>query len=409
MTKKELEQEKEEEVEEETAEEEEEEVEDDSEEVKNLSNILEKKLEKVFKSIKENPVKKSYSYKEEVTNEKSVLEADPYLRKIRPFVKLSPKMEKFVEGVRAIAKGDVNAIQKSALNEGDDTAGGFTVPEEFNSEVIRYETENSIVRPRARVWNMTRDRWTAPKLDQNTTTDADNTGAEHFAGIYFYYPAESELKTESEPRFGRITLVAKKLIGLTAATDELLEDSAINLANYLVSLFGEGLGYFEDYKFLRGSGHNEPLGIINASGVNVVTRQTSSRIVLNDVLGLDKNLPAWADKNAVWLMTKAAREQLMLIGNETTAIIRLQDNLRDAYSQTLLGKPVVLTDKLPSVGTPGDIMLCDFSKYFIGDRGAIQVASSIHDRFRYDETVFRLVKRHDGLPAIPKAFALLRE
>jgi len=408
MNKKELEKEVEEEKDEEVEEEIEEE--DDSEEVEKLSNILEIKLDKVFKAIKENPATKSYNYKEEATIDKSVMEADPYVRKFRPFVKLSPKMEQFVKQVKAMAKGDAIGMQKAALSEGDDSAGGFTVPEEFNSEVIRYETENSIVRPRARVFNMTRDRWSAPKLDQNTTTDTANTGATHFGGIYFYYPGESGEKTETEPRFGRLTLVANKLIGLTAATDELLEDSAINLANFLVSLFGEGLAYFEDYKFLRGTGHSQPLGIINADGINVVTRDTSSRIFLEDVLGMEKALPTWADRNSVWLTTKAGREQLLLLGNQgQTVNLQLIDTLRDGYAQTFLGRPLIVTDKLPSVGSVGDIVLADLSKYYIGDRGSLQVASSIHDRFRYDETVFRLVKRHDGQPAIPSAFAVLRQ
>ena len=280
--------------------------------------------------------------------------------------------------------------------------------EEFNSEVIRYETESSVVRPRARVWNMTREKWYAPKLDQNTTTDTANTGAVDYAGIMFYYPGESGLKVESEPRFGRVLLTAQKLIGLTAVTDELLEDSAVNLANYLVALFGEGLAYFEDYKFLNGSGSGEPLGIITCTTITSVARKTSSRILVEDIFAMDKNLPAWADRNAVVLTTKAGIEQLRLISIEsTTSKVVFQENLREGVPSTLMGKPVIVTDKLPAVGTRGDIIFADLSKYYIGDRGALQVASSIHDRFRYDETVFRLVKRHDGQPAIPQGFVVL--
>jgi HK97 family phage major capsid protein len=373
--------------------------------VDRLTKIFEKKVD----AIRENPVSKSYNYKEEASKE-SVIETDPYLRKVRPFVKLSPQMENFIQNVKAVARGEINSSLTKALSEGDDSAGGFLVPSEFSSEVLRYETENSVVRPRARVWNMTRDRWSAPKLDQNTTTDSTKTGSEHFAGIQFYYPGESGLKEESQPRFGRITLVAKKLIGLTSATDELLEDSAVNLANYLVSLFGEGLGYLEDYKFLRGTGVGEPLGVINTTGITVVGRNTSTSIVLEDVLRLDENLPAWADRNAVYLTTKAGISQLRLIGNtNTTTKIQIQESLRSGEPATLLGRPVIVTDKLPALGSTGDILLGDFSKYYIGDRGGIQVASSIHDRFRYDETVFRLVKRHDGQPALPKAFVVLSQ
>jgi len=377
----------------------------EGEDVSEVKGFIEKKLETLFKQIKDNPAEKSFNYKEQPTLTRSVMETDVQMRKIRPFVKLSPTMEQFVSDIRKIAKGEV---VKAALNEGSTTSGGYTVPEEFNAEVIRYETETSVVRPRARVWNMTREKWYAPKLDQNTTTDSANTGAIDFAGIMFYYPGESGLKVETEPRFGRVLLTAQKLIGLTAVTDELLEDSAVNLANYLVSLFGEGLAYFEDYKFLNGSGSDEPLGIVTCTTITSVARKTSTRILVEDIFAMDKNLPAWADRNAVVLTTKAGIEQLRLISIEsTTSKVVFQENLREGVPSTLMGKPVIVTDKLPAVGTRGDIIFADLSRYYIGDRGALQVASSIHDRFRYDETVFRLVKRHDGQPAIPQAFVVL--
>jgi HK97 family phage major capsid protein len=390
----------EEEVDEEELAEEEEEIE------KGISNTIDKKIDKIVQAVRDNPVRKSYLYnKEEPSKNKSVLEIDPFIRRKRPFVKLSKQMDSFISDVRTIARGGY----VKALSEGDDTAGGFTVPEEFHNEIIRYQTESAIVRPRARVFNMTRDRWRAPKLDQNTTTDTALTGGEHFSGVHFYYTDEGDTKTESEPRFGQIVLVAKKLVGLTVASDELLEDSAVNLANYLVTLFGEALAYREDYEYLRGTGVGRPLGVLNAAGTSVVARNTSSQILLDDVLGLYSELPAWADKNAVWLTTKAGMEQLLWIGNTNTTqkIQLLFPSLQEGIPVTMLGKPLLLTDKLPAVASEGAILYGDFSRYYIGDRGTIKIDSSIHDRFRQDETVIRIVKRHDGQPAIDNAFAIL--
>jgi len=410
MIKKEEERKPEENEEDELKEEVEEGTEEEGGSEEEIGKILDTKIEKIVKAIRENPTRKSVSYhNKEAELEKSVLEGDPFLRKIRPFVKLSARMEMFIEDVRAVAQGRLTKTLIKALSEGDDSAGGFTVPEEFNAEVIRYATEAAIVRPRARVFNMTRDTMRTPKLDQNETTDSSKTGQTHFGGIHFQYIEEGAEKQEANPRFGQVVLQAKKLVGLVSASDELLEDSAVNLANYLVTLMGEALAYKEDYEFLRGTGMGRPLGVINAAGTTVVSRNTSSKIVLEDVLGLDKNLPAWADSNAVWLTTKEGREQLVLLGNTTTTtkIQLIYPSLAAGMPITMLGKPLIMTDKLPGVGTKGDIVLGDFSKYYIGDRGPIKVSSSIHDRFKYDETVIRMVKRHDGQPAIDKAFVVL--
>jgi len=367
-------------------------------EEKKLNAILDKKIDKIVQAIKDTPQRKVIGV--EANIEKSVMETDPYYRKFRPFVQLSKKMEFFVKDVVILARGGVPTSLQKALSEGDDTAGGFTVPEEFNAEVIRYSSEEAVVRPRARVIPMGRDIVRYPKLDQSS---------DQFAGVELFYAEESELKAASQPKFGKIVLSAKKLIGLCPVTDELLEDSAINIANFLVALFGEALAYKEDKMFLIGTGMAQPLGVINATGINVVSRNTSTKIVLEDIFGMDTALPAWAEAGAVWLMTKAAREQVLFIGNTNTTnkIQLLYPSLQPGIPATMLGKPIVLTDKLPALGSKGDILLGNFAHYLIGDRGVIQVASSIHDRFRYDETTFRFVKRHDGQPAIPKAFVVL--
>lgn len=124
MNKKELEEKLEEE---ETSEATEEEGADETDEAetKKVTALIEKKLESLIKGIKEHDVKKSFNYKEEATLTRSVMESDPQVRKIRPFVKLSKEMEEFVANMKAMARGEV---VKAALNETTPGEGGYTVP-----------------------------------------------------------------------------------------------------------------------------------------------------------------------------------------------------------------------------------------------------------------------------------------
>lgn len=93
-------------------------------EEKEETKAIKAKIENIFKSIKENPVAKSVNYKEETSLTRSVMESDSQLRRIRPFVKLSPDMKDFVQAVKDMAKG----VIKAALNETDAGSGGYTVP-----------------------------------------------------------------------------------------------------------------------------------------------------------------------------------------------------------------------------------------------------------------------------------------
>jgi HK97 family phage major capsid protein len=64
----------------------------------------------------------------------------------------------------------------------------------------------------------------------------------------------------------------------------------------------------------------------------------------------------------------------------------------------LAGLPLFVTEKLPALGTAGDIMLCDWSQYLIGDRQQLEVAFSEHVAFLNNQTVWRFVNRVGGMP-----------
>jgi len=405
MKKKELEEEVEEE---ETDEDEEKEEEPEEEEDKgeDIDKALNAKIDRIVKAIKESPAKKSIVSKE--VSDKSVIEVDPLMRKFHPFVTISKQMEAFIEGVRVLARGgDPRGISKS-LQESDDTAGGFLVPEEFQAEVIRYATEAAIVRPRARIFPMASNTLTLPKLDQSSYK---------FAGVDIHWEGdEGETKEESQPKFGRITLKLGKLIGLVPVSDDLLNDSAINLANFLVSLFGEAIAYEEDKQFLVGNGMKKPMGIVNC-GVEKA-RVGAGCIVYEDLKNMLFALPAWAKARARWITTQAGLQEVLDIksGIYTGAAVDQTEgfplflpgfSIAAGLPNTILGLPYDVTDKLPGVGTKGDIILGDLGAYYIGDRGGLSVASSIHDHFRQDETVFRFVKRTDGQCALSNAFVVL--
>jgi len=378
----------------------------ENEEEKKLSKILDAKIDRIVKAIKATPARTKI-IGQDATAEKSVLETDPYLRRIRPFVKLSGEMENFISGVRELAKTGVVSKTK-ALQESDDTAGGFLVPEEFQAEVIRFATEAAVVRPRARIIPMTTNTKTLPKLDQSNYK---------FAGIDIHWEGdEGEEKQESQPKFGRITLKVGKMIGLCPVSDDLLQDTPVNLANFLVAIFGEAIAYEEDKQFLTGNGMKKPLGIVNG-GVSV-NRETAGKITYEDLKQMRETLPAWADAGAIWITTKAGLTEILDIksgvydgsGVDETKGFPLflpGFSLAADLPKTILGYPYAVTDKLPAVGTKGDIILANLAAYYIGDKGGLAVASSIHDRFRYDETTLRFVKRVDGQPALKNAFVVL--
>ena len=65
---------------------------------------------------------------------------------------------------------------------------------------------------------------------------------------------------------------------------------------------------------------------------------------------------------------------------------------------TLMGYPIFFIENCPTLGTAGDLILADWSKYVIGDRQMVTIDSSKHFRFQNDITAWRAVARLDGRP-----------
>jgi len=70
---------------------------------------------------------------------------------------------------------------------------------------------------------------------------------------------------------------------------------------------------------------------------------------------------------------------------------------------TILGRPVIVSEKARAIGTSGDINFVDFGFYLIGDRQAMSARQSEDFRFNTDVTAFRVIERVDGRPWLQSA------
>lgn len=298
----------------------------------------------------------------------------------------------------------MSSEEKAALAEAAGATGGFLVPTEFRAQLLAVAAEKAIVRPRAFTIPMATRSVQIPALDQTTVPTG---GSAFFGGMVFYWTEEAAAKTEAEPAFRQIELVAHELCGYSRASNALLADSAISLEALLTRLFGEGMAWTEDYNFLRGDGVGKPLGVINAGATIWVNRNTANDFKFVDAVTMvSKLLPSsYAAGRAVWVMSQSVMPKLYQMQDAASQYIWIP-NAAQKGPGTLLGLPIIFTEKLPTLGTKGDVLLCDFSYYLIGDRQAVTIDSSIHERFRYNQRTWRCVERVDGQPWMSTYFTL---
>lgn len=273
--------------------------------------------------------------------------------------------------------------------------GGFLVPVEQYTNLMSVVSERSFIRQRASIIPMTRRQVNIPVLDQTATT----AGQPHwFGGLQAYWTEEASLKLNTDPKFRQVVLTAWKLIMYTRASDELLDDSAVSLAAFLSGQMGfaGAIQWMEEYAFLNGSGAGMPLGVLNSGALIKPNRGTTSTIVYTDLTNMLKRfLP---NSKGVWVVSQSAMQQLLELNGPSGNPAYLWASAVNGAPGTLLGYPVIFTEKAPILGQVGDIALIDWSYYLIGDRQATTIESTRYDNWRYDETSWRAVHRVDGRP-----------
>lgn len=288
---------------------------------------------------------------------------------------------------------------KDAMSSVKPSDGGFLIPEVLRAELLRVALEKAVVRSRARVIPM--DSLTVPF----PTVDATSNVSSVFGGVVGYWTEEGATLTESKPRFGRIELKANKLVLYTEVPDELIRDSQPSLEAFIGDIFPEAMAWFEDIAFFIGGGVGEPLGFLNASATVYPDRVGSSTdtVVWADIVAMyARMLPQSLDR-AVWIVSPDVLPQLltMTVGSGNAAVWIGGGNFpsgADNPPMSMLGRPLIVSEKAKTLGTPGDINFVDFGFYLIGDRQSMSARQSEDFRFNQDVTAFRVIERLDGRP-----------
>jgi HK97 family phage major capsid protein len=319
------------------------------------------------------------------------------------------RLEEVYKAQQADEKGNPIS-QKAALAESSGVTGGYIVPPDFYNQLLAVAAEKALIRPRAWVQPMASATLQFPYLDITTVQSAGVSP--FFGGVQMYWTEEAQTRTETEPQFKMMELKAHELSGYSVSSNVLLQDAAFGLEKFLTQLFGLAVGWFEDYAFLQGNGVGKPIGFLNAGATIAVTRGTANQVNFVDVATMwSKLLPAsWG--SAIWAFSPTVVPQLLQLKDGAGRAIFLQigSAVQGAITAPpnwqLLGRPAYPTEKLPALGTTGDLILVDPQFYVIGDRMQIEVAASEHVNFLKNQMTWRVVERVDGQPWLEKPITL---
>jgi HK97 family phage major capsid protein len=295
---------------------------------------------------------------------------------------------------------------KAAMAEGSGSTGGYVVPPEFYQGLMQVVAEQTFFRKRAFVQPMASATLMFPYLDITTVQSAGVSP--FFGGVQMSWTEEAQTRTETEPQFKMMELKAHELSGYAVSSNVLLQDAGIGLEKFLMTLFGQAVGWFEEYAFLQGNGVGKPLGVLNAPAAISVNRQTGSKVQFADVATMLSKLLPISQRRAIWVVHPYVIAQLVQLADPGGRIIWVPNSggLQDYVPGTLFGLPVITSEKVPTLGTKGDCDLIDPQLYVIGDRMQIEIVASEHVNFLKNQMTWRVVERVDGQPWLEKPITL---
>ena len=274
----------------------------------------------------------------------------------------------------------------NVLQEGVDADGGYLVPEEYDRRLIDVLEEENIMRS------------LATKI---------TTSGQHKINIAATKPAAAWIEEGGALSFGdatfdQIYLDAFKLHVAIKVTEELLYDSAFNLENYILTMFGRALGNAEEDAFLNGDGNGKPTGIFDATKGGQIYSTLTAAIKSDDMLDLVYGLKRPYRKSASFIMNDATLASLRKLKDNNGAYI-WQPSYQAGEPDRVLGYSVHTSPYAPTSA----IAFGDYSYYNIGDRGSRSFAE-LRELFAGNGMIGYVAKeRVDGKLILPEAVQIM--
>lgn len=291
---------------------------------------------------------------------------------------------------------------------------GYLVRPEFLGEVFRIMAEQSVMTGirSIPVGNSVEVRM--PAWDQYTNPGAKTSS--YFAGISLNRLGEATARVATDAALDEIIFKVTDLTGFTQVSRDLMADSYYPIDAQLQMLFGEAFAWRKDYDYIRGSGAGEPLGwfnggcLIGGGGVSGnATRKTANQILYDDLVWMLSKLHPNCWSGACWVANVSTLTFLTSIQSAAGTFVFQPNSLISqadrpstygpgAFQGTLLGFPVRFTEKVPALGSTGDLSLICPNQYAEVLRSGVEVGVSEHYAFNTDQISFRWKLRNDGRP-----------
>ena len=246
-------------------------------------------------------------------------------------------------------------------------ANGAVIPDTIMNKVIDRVKEISPLFAMATKYAVKGDI-TIPKIDR---TSGDITVA---------FSAEFSSLTANGFKFGSVTLSGHLAAALVLISKQLINNSQIDVVSIVIQKLAENIAAFVENFLLNGDSSISDSGLKGSVDTvnNVKTVASVAALGSDDLIDVQDKIPDAYQTNACWIMSPSVRTKIRKLKDGQGNYLLIADYTKGS-GYTLLGKPVYVTDNLPSAASAasGDIIAYygDFSGLAVktGEQAEIQL------------------------------------
>jgi HK97 family phage major capsid protein len=279
--------------------------------------------------------------------------------------------------------------QRAALGTTSGAVGQYTVPDEAMKALEIALLTYGGMRQVATV--IRTDSGAA--LPIPTTNDTGNSGV---------ILAENTQAAELEMTFGQLVLDAFKYSSkYILVSVEMLQDSSINVAQFVGEALGIRIGRITNSHFTSGDGSSKPRGL-TAAATSYGSTGSATAITYDELLDLEHSVDPAYRRNGRWMFKDSTLKLFKKLrvpqySGDSLGQPLWQPGMAVGQPDTILGYPYIINQEMPAATTGlRAIAFGDFSKYIIRDVRDVTLLR-LDERFAdYHQVAFLAFSRHDG-------------
>ncbi len=299
---------------------------------------------------------------------------------------------------RYVRKGEADTLrdlESKALSVGSDPDGGYLVPDETEATVNRALKDISPIRAIAGIRQVSSSVYKRP-----FAISGPETG----------WVGETAARTQTTtPTLAELSFPTMELYAMPAATPSLLDDSAVNIDEWLAEEVRIAFAEQEGTAFVTGDGSNKPkgfldyttvdnaswtwakVGTVSTGAAGAFPASNASDVLIDLIYAVRSGYRA----NAHFVMNRSTQAEIRKM-KDLDGTYLWQPATRPGEPSTLMGFPVVEAEDMPDIAADSlSVAFGDFRRgYLIVDRVGIRVLRDPYSAKPY--VLFYTTKRVGG-------------